>query len=74
MIVDKMSLLEEMRREYPHKFRVDPHSSLDYKRNLKVNNSCLDCIVKDNRSPDHCDPCPDNPDRKRLIRAGLLNP
>jgi len=74
VLVVSISLLEELRGRYPHKFRVDPHSSLDNETYVDKKNPCKICVVADARSPEHCDPCEVNPDRDRLIRSGLLNP
>ena len=65
------SLYEELREQNPRKFKVDLDASLDFDIRKTVN-ACSDCIVRDCRSPEHCDPCPVNPDRKRLKRVGLL--
>ena len=39
---------------------------------VKVKNPCSTCVVRDCRSPEHCDPCSANPDKERLKKAGLL--
>ena len=73
--VEMSTLYEEMRDANPHKFRVDPHSSLtpiDF-NGLKLGHPCFGCIVWGNRTPQECDNCDVNPDRARLERAGLIS-
>jgi len=69
-----MSLYEKLKGKYPRKFRVDRHSSLDVpdKEGRKRSNPCYHCVVSQ-RNPFDCDPCNLNPDRKRMVRIGLLN-
>ena len=61
------SLYEELKNNNSENFKVDHDYSLNFPY------SCKECIIKDYRSPEHCDPCPANPDRERLIRSRLLN-
>ncbi len=67
------SLYQELKEKHPRRFRVDIDPSLeDFRKVKNVPNPCSGCIVEFERSPEHCDPCPENPDRERLKRAGLL--
>lgn len=72
-----MSLYEVYKRENPRRFQVDRHNVskkavIDEKDYISKDYSCFNCVVKNNRSPEHCDPCSENPDRERMKRAGLL--
>lgn len=62
------SLYEELRESNPRMFSIDRHTSVD----TVDLHPCRNCVVRDSRNPEHCDPCSDNPDRERLKKAGLL--
>lgn len=69
------SLYEEHKRTHPERFKVgwnikDRKSYKDLYGRLE-RHACFGCIVK-NRNPKDCDPCPDNPDRARMKKSGLL--
>lgn len=68
------TLLEEMRKRSPRFFRVDHRRNRKPKKIIIEDDpfSCSNCVVRDRRSPEHCDRCMSNPDAERLRKVGLL--
>lgn len=64
------SLYQELRRTTPRRFEIDNHLPVDPGK--KIHKICRTCVVGDSRTPEHCDPCVDNPDKERLKRIGML--
>lgn len=64
----KQTLYEWDKSRNPRMYKVGD-------KNFRLKNEdhpCSNCLVRDCRSPEHCDPCPVNPDRERLKKARLL--
>lgn len=51
-----MSIYESLRKSRPRSFRVYLEANID---------PCFTCVVKDARSPEHCNECFVNPDKKK---------